>query len=264
MRAHQQISALVVITVTTVLTIGAAVAADGSPERASAFATVLKWVPLLLSGFWLNILMSVLAMAIGTVIGVILGVTQLSKNRMLASFAVLYTHFFRNAPWLVVLFFVMFLLPFNMRLGSFAVGIPDWVKATFGLSLPVAANISEITRGAILSIPSGQWDAGRSLGLSRGMIFYLVIIPQCVRRMLPPWMNWYAILLMATVLSSIVGVTEILTLTERVTASESRPDILLPIYGFVMALFFVFCYPIARATYYLERRFGLTHREAIG
>jgi len=73
--------------------------------------------------------------------------------------------------------------------------------------------------------------------------------------MLPPWMNWYAILTMATTLASIVGVSEVMTLTLRITNAESRTDLLIPIYSYVLLWFFVYCYPISRWTRRLEARY---------
>lgn len=232
------------------------VCAQGVMQAAepSVWAVLWKWMPLLLSGFQLNIVMSVIAMAIGTVGGVMVGIAQLSPNRQIAWVAWAVTHFFRNAPWLVVLFFIMFLVPFQITIFGYRTGFPDWIKATVGLSIPVIANISEVTRGAVQSIPNGQWESAEALGFSRMQVFLLVILPQCVRRMLPPWMNWYAILLMATVLASIVGVADVMTVAERVSSAEARQDLLVPLYAFVMGLFFVFCYPMARLSHYLEKR----------
>jgi polar amino acid transport system permease protein len=162
--------------------------------------------------------------------------------------------FFRNAPWLVLLFFVMYLLPFEFHWNGRVVAIPDWIKATFGLALPIMANVAEIMRGAVQSIPTAQWEAARSLAFTRRQTLWLIILPQCVRRMLPPWMNWYAILTMATTLASIVGVAEVMTLVGRVTNAEGRTDLLIPIYSYVLLWFFVYCYPIARLTRRLEAR----------
>ena len=121
--------------------------------------------------------------------------------------------FFRNAPWLVLLFFVMFLMPFEFRVAGVTIPFPDWIKATLGLALPIMANVAEIVRGAVQSIPTAQWEAARSLAFSRRQTLWKIILPQCVKRMLPPWMNWYAILTMATTLASIVGVSEVMTIT---------------------------------------------------
>lgn len=235
--------------------------AQASASDLPSISSVLwKWMPLLLSGFALNVVMSVLAMTIGTVGGVMMGIAQLSPNRLIALLSWGATHFFRNSPWLVLLFFIMFLVPFRISLLGYEIGFPDWIKATIGLSIPIVANISEVTRGAIQSIPRGQWESATALGFSRHKVFLLVILPQCVRRMLPPWMNWYAILLMATVLSSILGVAEVMTIAERISNAEARQDLLIPLYGLIMGMFFVFCYPIAQFSRYLEARTEIKER----
>ena len=125
------------------------------------------------------------------------------------------------------------------------------------LALPVMANVSEIVRGAINSIPSGQWEASESLAFTRRQQIWLIIMPQCYKRMLPPWMNLYAILTMATVLASIVGVEEVMTLAGQVLAADGRPELLVPIYSLVLVWFFVYCYPIARWTVRLEKKYAL-------
>ena len=136
--------------------------------------------------------------------------------------------------------------------------IPDWIKAVFGLSLPIMANISEVVRGAIQSVPTGQWEAAESLAYSRQQTLWRIILPQCFKRMIPPWMNWYAILAMATPLVSLLGVEEIVTLSRQaMEAEDNHPELLIPFYGFALAIFFLYCYPIARWTISLERRFAV-------
>lgn len=242
------------LVVLTLLAIGVAEAQSGA-LREPIHQVMMRWTPLLLGGFGFNILISLLAMAIGTVAGTLLGLMQISLLPPVRAGSWLVTQFFRNAPWLVLLFYCMFLLPFQFRIGGLVIPFPDWIKATLGLSLPVMANVSEIVRGAVRSIPDGQWEAAESLAFSRRQTLWMIILPQCVKRMLPPWMNLYAILTMATVLASVVGVAEVMTLTQRVLASEDRSDLLIPLYGYILIWFFLYCYPIARFTVYLERRF---------
>lgn len=226
--------------------------------KVTVFETLLKWMPLLIQAFFFNIVISILAMGIGTVAGAALGLGQNSPRSLLRRICWIVTQFFRNSPWLVLLFFAMFLLPFEIKLGVINIPLPDWLKATIGLSLPVMANVSEIVRGAVNSLPSGQWEAAESLAYSRRQTLWLVILPQCVKRMLPPWMNLYSILTMATVLASIVGVSEVMTTTGQALAAEGgRPELLAPFYSFVLLIFFVYCYPIARLTVYLEKRFAV-------
>src|SRR3546814_19416847 len=83
----------------------------------------------------------------------------------------------------------MFLLPFEFSVAGVTIPFPDWMKATLGLALPVMANVSEIVRGAVVSLPSGQWEAAESLAFSRRQTRWEIILPQCVKRRLPPWMN---------------------------------------------------------------------------
>lgn len=230
-------------------------AAQSGDARQPAYEVIFKWLPVLLKGFGFNILISFMAMAIGTLAGTSLGLMQISLLLPVRHGSWVVTQFFRNAPWLVLLFYCMFLLPFEFRIGGLIIPFPDWIKATIGLALPVMANVSEIVRGAIASIPSGQWEASESLAFSRRQTLWQIILPQCIKRMLPPWMNLYAILTMATVLASIVGVSEMMTQAGRVLAAEDRPDLLIPIYSFVLLCFFVYCYPIARFTVRLEQRF---------
>jgi polar amino acid transport system permease protein len=229
--------------------------AQGGPGAPSILATILKWTPLLAQGFALNIAMSFLAMAIGTMLGLSLGLGLIAVTWPVRATSWLITQFFRNAPWLVLLFYCILLMPFEVRIGGTTIPLPGWAKSTAGLALPVMANVAELVRGAVQSIPSGQWEAAEALAFTRLQMLRLVILPQCVKRMTPPWMNLYAIVVVATPLTSIVGVSEAMTLTGDVLSSEGRTELLVPMYLYLLTWFFIYCYPIARATVALERRF---------
>lgn len=231
--------------------------AQSAAGHPSILATLWKWMPLILKGFVFNIAISFLAMAIGTFFGTFLGLAQISLFRPVRKSASFATHFFRNAPWLVLLFYCMFLLPFKFTLFGTTIPFPDWMKATLGLSLPVMANVSEIVRGAIQSIPTGQWESAYSLAFTRRQTLWRIILPQGVKRMLPPWMNVYCILAVGTVLASVVGVQDVMTLTGDALSSENRPELLMPFYAFVLLLFFIYCYPIARWTVAMEKKWAV-------
>jgi polar amino acid transport system permease protein len=233
--------------------------AQVQPGQPSILATLWKWTPVLLRGFLFNLLISALAMTAGTIVGLFLGFAQVSLLRPVKKGAWVTTHFFRNAPWLVLLFYCMFLLPFQVTVFGVTIPIPDWIKATLGLSLPVMANVSEIVRGAVQSIPTTQWESAASLAFNRRQTLWMIIFPQCIKRMLPPWMNLYAILTMATVLTSIVGVNEMMSLTRQALSAEDRSGLLLAFYSYVLLWFFLYCYPIARWTVRLEARYAVNH-----
>ncbi len=228
-------------------------------SMSQAFAALIKWIPfIVMDGFLYNVIISFFAMLIGTVTGVVLGLMQVSPLRLIRYPAKFLTQSFRNSPWLVLLFIVLLALPFEVEIGGEIIRIPDWMKAVFGLCLPVMANISEVVRGAIISVPSGQWEAAESLAYSRHQTLWQIILPQCFKRMIPPWMNWYAILTMATPLCSLLGVEELITLSRQaIEAENNRPELLVPFYGFALLIFFAYCYPIARATIALERRYAV-------
>jgi polar amino acid transport system permease protein len=236
------------------LSVAAADAAAG-PAVGSIPATIWKWTPLIAQGFALNIAISFLAMAIGTVAGTPLGLAQISLLPPIRTSSWFVTQFFRNSPWLVLLFYCMLLLPFQIQIGGTTIPLPGWFKSTIGLSLPVMANVSELVRGAVRSIPYGQWEAAESLAYTRRQTLWLIILPQCVKRITPPWMNLYAILTTSTPLCAVVGVNEAMTLTGNILNAEGRTDLLIPMYLYLLTWFFLYCYPIARATLALEKRF---------
>ncbi|MCR9257829.1 MAG: amino acid ABC transporter permease [Alphaproteobacteria bacterium] len=233
--------------------------AQGRYAYSDAFDALFRWMPFLVfEGFFFNILISFLAMAIGTVAGAALGLAQISLNPMLRRAAWFITQLFRNSPWLVLLFIVLLAFPFEIVIGGVIIPIPDWMKAVFGLSLPIMANISEVVRGAVQSVPTAQWEASESLAFTRRQTMWQIILPQCFKRMIPPWMNWYAILTMATPLCSLLGVEELITLSRQAMEGEdNHPELLVPFFGFALVIFFMYCYPIARATIWLERKYSV-------
>jgi len=233
--------------------------AQSGYSTAQAFDALWRWMPFLVwSGFFFNVLISVLAMVIGTVTGTALGLAQISPRPWVRHAAWFVTQLFRNSPWLVLLFIVLLAFPFEIALFGANIPIPDWTKGVIGLSLPVMANISEVVRGAVQSVPTAQWEAAESLAFTRRQILWRIILPQCFKRMIPPWMNWYAILTMATPLCTLLGIEELITLSRQaMEAEDNHPELLLPFYGFALILFFAYCYPIARWTISLEQKYAV-------
>lgn len=238
---------------------------QGDPNQ-TVLETLAKWTPLMLlgapgefGGFILNITVSFVAMGLGTFLGLWLGIGQVSPNGLIRRLSWTTTQLFRNSPWLVLLFYFMLLLPFSVEIAGQRYDIPGWTKATFALSLPIMANVSEIVRGAIASIPTGQWESAESLAFTRAQTLWQIILPQCVKRMIPPWMNWYCILTMSTPLISILGVNDGMTLTQDALAAEGRSEFLIPMYLWLMSWFFIYSYPIAQWTRRLERRFAVNN-----
>lgn len=224
---------------------------------AGSMGILLKWMPFILEGFALNVAISMMAMGLGTIGGFLLGLLRISPHSFWRSSSAAAIQVLQNTPWIVILFATIYLLPSEFSVGGRQFSIPAWCQATFGLSLPIMANVADIVRGAVKSIPLAQWEACESLGFTRGQALRMVIFPQCYKRMLPPWMNWYAILTLATPLAAILGVREALGSAQAATESAgASADLLFPFYGFLMAIFFAYIYPISLWTKRLEVRFA--------
>ena len=118
----------VALAVALIVAVGIGEAQAAAADKPGIIATILKWTPLLAQGFALNIAMSFLAMAIGTVIGVPLGLAQISLLPPVCAGSWFVTQFFRNSPWLVLLFYCMLLLPFEVNIGGTIVPLPGWLK----------------------------------------------------------------------------------------------------------------------------------------
>lgn len=218
---------------------------------------LVTWIPFILKGFWINLVMSALAMILGTALGVGLGLLELSHVAAVRKPAFFVMNLFRNTPWLVILFIAMYVFPFQFKWNGEIVPIPGWIPATLSFAIAIMPDIAEILRGAINSIQKTQWESAASLGLTRWQTLTRIILPQCIRRMIPPWMNWYAILTLATPLASILGVNESLRSTSiAMEAAGSRPEYLMPFYLFLLTLFFLYIYPISYLTRRLEKKYG--------
>lgn len=216
---------------------------------------LLEWTPSLLGGAALNLLMGLVAMALASVVGSALGLLQLGRGPT-AHLAALLTRPLRALPWLVVMFYVAYLLPFEVRLGGRWVQLPDWLKAAAGLALPAAGYVSEFVRGALLAIPASQWEAASALALGRFQRLRWVILPQALRALLPPAMNLFCSLLMSTSLANLLGVEELMTRLQMHLSSETRPDLLLPAYLYAFLVFFLCVYPLSRWSRRLEQRWS--------
>lgn len=218
---------------------------------------IIEWLPYLANGFVLNILISLVAVAIGTFTGLVIGALEIAPLMPLRAVAVTYVQIFRNAPHLVLIFATTYIFPFEIDVFGLAIAFPDWIKATIGLAIPASAHIAEITRGAIQSIPTAQWEAAEGLGFSRIQTLKWIILPQCVARSLPPWMNLYASITMGTALASLVGVGELLHAATDASTAVRRTDFTIVVYVTVLIAFFLYCWPVARFTRFLERRFSV-------
>jgi polar amino acid transport system permease protein len=210
------------------------------------FGVVLKYAPLLANGVMVTLIFTFSTMFFGLVIGLAIGLGRLSKLRVVNAPLVLLTELFRCTPPLVQLVWFYYALP--VLLG---VQIPGTLAAMVVLSFYVGAFYSEIFRGGIQSVEQGQWEAARGLGLRFWPMMTKVILPQAVRRMLPPFMNQSVIQLKTTSLVSTIAVPDLLYNGSLITAESYRP---LEVYTVIAIIYFAILFPATRGVQWYERR----------
>ena len=216
--------------------------------------TLIVWTPVLAEGFLMNIIISIGAMSIGTVLGMLVGLGRNSTRQWLRRGCWGVTQFLRNTPSLVLLFYLAYMLPYEVHLAGMTIPLPGWLKAVVGLSMPVIGFMSDNVYGAVRNIHADQWDAAAALPLSRYQTMSSVILPQATPMLLPPWMSYFAVIVMASSTASMVGVKEILSSATVAMESVSDPALIIPMYFYVLCWFFVFCYPFSHITRWFEKR----------
>jgi polar amino acid transport system permease protein len=212
-----------------------------------------EWTPSLAKGFLLDVFLTIASGLIGTILGGIVGYASLSKLANLRRVTWIGVQLLRNTPGLVLLFAVAFTVPFEFEVGGITIPFPAEAKVIFCFSLKIAANVGEIVRGAVNATPVGQWDAGASLGLTRFRIFRLVILPQCMPRMVPPWMNTMALFFTVVPIASLVGVYDAVNYAGLAINSEGSPNLIMPMYMYVLTWFFCVAYILQELTKNLEK-----------
>ncbi len=205
----------------------------------------------MLEGLLATLSLSAASITLSTAAGAAIGIASTWRIPYLAPAIRAYVEVFRGLPVIVTLFAVYFVFPsLGLNLGPFAASV-------IGLSLWASANVSEVTRGAIQSIPKGQWEASLALGLSYFRQLGYVILPQAVRRTVPPMVGLTTNLLQASSLTVLIGTTELLrtaqNIVERVQVMEGRP-VAFQVYLAVMIGYFILCYPLSLLGRSIERR----------
>jgi polar amino acid transport system permease protein len=193
----------------------------------------------------------VISVVLGVALGVLLCLPRGRWTNMVRWALTAYLQLFRGLPVLVTLFMVFFVSPsLGLRLGSITAAI-------VGLSLWGSANVMEVVRGAVQSIPKAQFEAASALGFGWTPIMRLVVLPQAMRRMLPPTVNLTVDLIQATTLASLIGVLEVLQRARQaveyyqLSAGDGHAT---PIFAAVLLFFFVICYPLTLLAGRMERR----------
>ena len=213
----------------------------------SAWTYVVGTVPFLWQGLLMTLVVSALVVAASLVTGVLAGIALAYGRWWLAWPVRIFSDIMRGTPLLVVIFTIYYLLPFA------GLNLQPLPAVLLALVMFKTAHVSEIARGAIQSIPRGQTDAGKAIGLTFGQRFTDVILPQAVRRFLPPWINSVTDAVKGSSLVSLVGIVDLMLAAQQVIGRTYEP---LPVYIIAAAIYFVINYSLSVASRRLEARYA--------
>jgi polar amino acid transport system permease protein len=211
---------------------------------------VFSWMPQLVKGARVTISLTVLAVSAGLVLSLFLALGKMSKNVILNKLSSGYIFFFRGTPLLMQLFFVYYALPMIAP----ALTINNRFLAAFiAFTMNSAAYCAEIIRAAIQSIDKGQFEASRALGLSYGQTMRLVVIPQSIRRLIPPVGNEFIMMLKDASLVSMIALVDITKATRNIEGSTRSALVYIPAMILYLIITAVFSYFFHK----LEKKYSL-------
>ncbi|EFU75413.1 amino acid ABC transporter permease [Lachnoanaerobaculum saburreum] len=205
----------------------------------------------LLGGLGVALRISLISVIISIPLGILVGVLMTFKNPILKAVLRVYLEFIRIMPQLVLLFIVFF--------GStrvLGVDISGDLAAVIVFSLWGTAEMGDLVRGAIISIPKHQYESGEALGLSKRQIFIYIIIPQTIKRLVPLSINLITRMIKTTSLVLIIGVVEVIKVAQQIIEANrtSSPNAAFGVYLAVFLMYFIACTPISMLARYLEKR----------
>jgi polar amino acid transport system permease protein len=218
-------------------------------------AAYYKWQPgIMLQGLWITLKVSLFAIILGVLIGVIGGIARISDNPALKWSAITYVEIIRGSPLLVQIFIWYFVLGtmVNQLLTSYGMSeVPSLWYGVAALACFTGAYVTEIVRSGIQSIHRGQTEAARSLGMSYGQCMRHVVLPQALRRILPPLAGQFISLIKDSSLLGIIAVRELLKATREVVTTQLNP---FEMFFTAAALYLVITFALSMFVQYLERK----------
>ncbi|PSJ44412.1 amino acid ABC transporter permease [Zobellella endophytica] len=201
---------------------------------------------LLLAARW-TVALSLVAFVGGALVGLLLTALRLTRRRWLQWLVRIYVELFQGTPLLMQLFLAFF------GLAMLGLDISAWSAAALALTLFTSAFLTEIWRGCIDTLPRGQWEAARCLGLGFGQTLSRVILPQAVRVALAPTVGFSVQVVKGTALASIIGFVELTKAGTMLNNATFEP---FKVFALVALLYFALCYPLSLASQYLEKKFN--------
>ncbi|MDR2500041.1 MAG: amino acid ABC transporter permease [Treponema sp.] len=204
---------------------------------------IIVWLPPLLNGARITISLTILAVSAGLALSFFIALGKMAKNPVLSRICGAYVFFFRGTPLLMQLYFIYYALPMISRAFLLNTGSAEadrFIYAFIAFSLNSAAYCAEIIRAAIQSIDKGQSEAARALGLSYAQTMRFVIIPQSIRRIIPPVGNEFIMMLKDVSLVSIIALVDITKTTRNIEGSTRSALVYIPAMALYLAITAVF------------------------
>ena len=205
----------------------------------------------LLSGLGVVLQLSALAIFFSVVLGLLVGMVMTLPYRLTRFLTRVYLEFIRIMPQLVLLFLAYFGLT---RLTG--INLPGFTAAVLVFVLWGAAEMGDLVRSILISLPKNQYESGAALGFTRWQLYRFIILPQAVRRLIPPAMNLASRIIKTTSLVVMIGVVEMLKIGQQIIEANryTAPTAALWIYGTIFLLYFFICWPLSLAATHLEKR----------
>lgn len=205
----------------------------------------------LLGGLWVTVWIALVSVAFSLVFGFLLGILMTSKNRIIRTVCKVYLEIMRIIPQLVLLFVAYYGLTrmFNISLSGEAASI--LVFTLWG-----SAEMGDLVRGALESVPKHQYESGRAIGLTERQIFFYIIIPQTLRSLIPLSMNLITRMIKTTSLVVFVGVIEVVKIGQQIIEANrlKNPYASIAIYFVIFMMYFFVCWILSLAASYIEKR----------
>lgn len=208
----------------------------------------------LMGGLWVTLKISFIAIFLSILFGVLLGIIMTRKNKLIKLFTKFYLEFVRIMPQLVLLFIVYF--GFTR---SFGLNLSGETSAVIVFTLWGTAEMGDLVRGAIISIPKHQRESAQALGLGKTSIYRYVIIPQTLQRLIPLAINLATRMIKTTSIIVLIGVVEVMKVAQQIIEANryTAPNAALWIYGAIFFIYFLVCWPISQMAKYLEKRWNV-------
>lgn len=205
----------------------------------------------LLLGMWTTFKIAAVAIVIGLIIGIILGILRTFHNKLLRFILRIYLEFFRIVPTVVLLFLFYYILPRQMNLH-----MPGTQVAMLVFALWVAAEMSDIVRGALISVPVHQKESGLAIGLNRYQLYRYVLVPQAVQLELPATINLVTRVIKTTSLLMLISVMDVVNIGQQIVEANNQkyPTGVFWIYGLIFLLYFLIDYPLSWWAGHLEKK----------